>query len=691
MNTTKDNTPTYRILIVDDNPAIHEDFRKIIETVRSSPSSLDAAEAALFGEEQPREELPQFEIDSAFQGQEALAHVVKARNEGRPYAMAFVDVRMPPGWDGVETIGHLWNEDPDLQVVICTAYSDYSWDDILKRFGRTDKLLILKKPFDNMEARQFACALTEKWSLTRQARANLDNLQEMVTERTAELESSLSLTKATLESTADGILMVSNEGSLLSYNQKFLDMWNLSTTTITGWDYPLFQRFVADQVKEPPRHDGDGNGSEAPADSECFDVLEFKDGRIFERYSVPQQLKQVTAGRVFSFRDVTKRHTLENQLRQSQKMEAIGQLAGGVAHDFNNILTVITGYGNLILQETDQETVQNNAKQILKASDRAAALTSRLLAFSRKQVMQPKVLDLNALIEDLTKMLARLIGEDIKMTTVTAPDLWPVKVDPGQIEQVILNLAVNARDAMPQGGQLTIATSNVPLANGTAFAPELPVGDCIRLSVTDTGAGMTDEVKRHLFEPFFTTKGVGKGTGLGLASCHGIIKQSGGHISAYSELGHGTTFKIYLPRVAAPVPLQAKQEAPPAPPARGVERILFVEDEPALRELAGLVLRDLGYTVFEASNGREALRAVAQQDGQGFDLLVTDVVMPELGGKKLADQFRITNPRMKVLFCSGYTNDALVHHGVLEPGIQFLQKPYTMQAMAQKVRELLDH
>ncbi len=686
----KNETTTYRILIVDDNPAIHEDFRKIIETTRQNPSALGAAETALFGDQPVQDDFPRLELDSAFQGQEALERVIKARQEGRPYAMAFVDIRMPPGWDGIETIGHLWKEDPDLQIVICTAYSDYSWEDMRKRLGRTDKLLILKKPFDNIEARQFACSLTEKWSLTQRVRDHLKDLERLVAERTASLENSLSLTKATLESTADGILMVSNEGVLLSHNRRFLDMWKIAPGASVGWNYDKFVEFSSQQLSEPQEFCRRVREIQSQADGDSFDELEFSDGRIFERYSVPQRLNGVSAGRVFSFRDVTKHQALENLLRQSQKMESIGRLAGGVAHDFNNILTVISGYGNLILTQTKQEDVHKNVEEILKASDRAAALTSRLLAFSRKQAMQLRIVDLNALITDLSKMLGRLIGEDIELITAARAGLWPVKVDAGQIEQVLLNLAVNARDAMPRGGKLTIDTSNVTLTRDMSLPAELLPGDYVLISVTDTGTGMTEEIQRHLFEPFFTTKGIGKGTGLGLASCHGVVKQSGGHISASSELGHGSVFKIYLPRVRKSSSAVIKPETPAASP-HGSETILLVEDEPAVRALAGVMLRDLGYAVSEASNGREALRVVAQGKGGAFDLLVTDMIMPEMGGQQLAEKLKVSHPKTKVLFCSGYTNDAFTDNGVLPPDILFLQKPYTLNGLACKVREVLNN
>lgn len=380
----------------------------------------------------------------------------------------------------------------------------------------------------------------------------------------------------------------------------------------------------------------------------------------------------------------------EEQLRQAHKIEAVGRLASGVAHDFNNILTVITGHSELLLRQLDADDPRRkNAEQIEKAAYRAAALTRQLLTFSRKQVIEPRVLKLNAIILNIEKMLRRLIGEDIEFCTVLDSAAGHIKADPGQIEQVIMNLAVNARDAMPNGGKLTVTTANTTLdKNQLKHFPDLCAGDYVMLTIADTGTGMSEEVKAHLFEPFFTTKPPGKGTGLGLATCFGIVKQSTGHINVHSELGRGTTFKIYFPQV------QSALESPrvrimPTEATGGNETVLLVEDEPVVRELAVATLREKGYTVVEAVNGEEGLRMARQHDGK-IDLVLTDVVMPVMGGKEMADALRTSHPDTKVLFTSGYTEDAMGHHGVLRPGILFLQKPYMTATLARKVREVLD-
>ena len=390
------------------------------------------------------------------------------------------------------------------------------------------------------------------------------------------------------------------------------------------------------------------------------------------------------------YQDITDRKRLEDQLRQSQKMEAIGALAGGVAHDFNNLLTVINGYCEIVLADPAvTRSSREMVREIHRAGDRAAALTRQLLAFSRKQVLAPQVLDVNALVREATKMLRRMIGEDIDLTTTLDPGLGRVKADPGQVEQVIMNLVVNARDAMPTGGQLTIETRNVEL--DAAYVRQhlgVRAGPCILLAVTDTGVGMDAATQAHIFEPFFTTKGPGKGTGLGLSTVFGIVKQSNGHIELYSEPGHGTTFKVYLPLLTEDASTRASPLAILEVP-RGTETILLAEDEEAIRDLARIALQSFGYTLLEAANGEEALR-IAAAHPTPIDLLVTDVVMPKLSGQELAERLQKVHPGMKVLYISGYTDDAIVRHRIVAEGVAFLHKPFVPSTLARKVREVLD-
>lgn len=389
-------------------------------------------------------------------------------------------------------------------------------------------------------------------------------------------------------------------------------------------------------------------------------------------------------------RDVTERKQLEEQLRQSQKLEAVGQLAGGVAHDFNNLLTVINGYSDLLLRKLGKEDAMRlNVEEIKKAGERAAALTRQLLAFSRKQVLQPKVLKLNAVVADVEKMLRRLIGEDIDLLTVLEPSLGQIKADPGQIEQVILNLVVNARDAMPQGGKLTIETSNVDLTTEyERRRTDIKPGKYVMLAVSDSGTGMDAETQARIFEPFFTTKEKGKGTGLGCSTVYGIVKQSEGNIWVYSEIGKGTTFKVYLPRIDGEVQVDGAHESP-FELRRGREIVLLTEDETPVRRLTRMILEMNGYEVLEATNGNEALAIYKKHRGR-FDLIVTDVVMPNMSGPELARTLEALSPGIKVLYLSGYTDDAIVRHGLLDQKMAFLQKPFTPDALLRKVREVLD-
>jgi len=393
---------------------------------------------------------------------------------------------------------------------------------------------------------------------------------------------------------------------------------------------------------------------------------------------------------VGSWSDISERKQLEDQFRQSQKMEAVGRLAGGVAHDFNNLLTVINGYGEMVMSRLPaDDPARKMLQQVVTAGDRAAGLTRQLLAFSRKTIIEPKILDLKAVVTDVDKILQRVIGEDIQMTIVSDPEVGAVKADACQIGQVIMNLVVNAGDAMPKGGQLTIEVRNVVLDEiYTRDHHDTRAGRFVLLAVSDTGCGIDKPTMSRIFEPFFTTKGE-RGTGLGLATVHGIVKQSGGHVAVYSEVGHGTTFKVYLPQVEQdPISGKLHQRLEVLP--RGSETVLFVEDEEGVRALSRHVLQDYGYAVLEARDGVEALRLAGQHQGR-IDLLVTDVIMPRMGGREVAEQLAKTHPGTKVLFVSGYTDDAVVRNGILEAKMAFLHKPFSPASLVIKVRDVLDN
>ena len=391
---------------------------------------------------------------------------------------------------------------------------------------------------------------------------------------------------------------------------------------------------------------------------------------------------------VLASRDITERRALENNLRQSQKMEAVGLLAGGVAHDFNNLLTVINGYTDIMLSKVKpDETIYNYLQQVKKSGQRASSLTRQLLAFSRRQILQPEVINLNKLTQDMEKMLRRLVREDIEFITYYDESLKLIQADPGQVEQILLNLVVNASDAMPSGGKLIIETKNEYLdENYVANETIAKAGDYVRLTVSDNGIGMDKETRERIFEPFFTTKESGKGTGLGLATVYGIVKQSHGAIWVYSELGRGTTFKVYLPVADKQAATQA--EKPRESDVKGKESILVIEDDNAVRRMTVEGLKDLGYHVYDVEDGPKGIDLV-KENGKTIDLLLTDVVMPNMSGREVADTIKPMVPNIKVLFMSGYTDNDIVHHGVLQEGINFIQKPFTVMGLARKIRQVL--
>jgi PAS domain S-box-containing protein len=463
-----------------------------------------------------------------------------------------------------------------------------------------------------------------------------------------------------------------------------LDALGLRPGEIVG--VPLFEYFQTDDPNSPPIQ---AHGKALLGESVTFEMEWNK--RVFEAHVQPLRSNEgEILGVIGVALDITDRKHLADQLRQSQKMQAVGELAGGVAHDFNNLLMVMKGHAEMLLDRLPEGGAElQNAKQIHEAAERAAGLTRQLLAFSRKQVLQPRVLDMNEAVGGMIQMVSRIIGESIELAFLPGSKLGCVKADPSQIEQVVLNLVVNARDAMPKGGRLTIETTNIDLDNSYAASHAVvDAGPYVMLTVTDTGCGMDSETQARIFEPFFTTKGPGRGTGLGLATVYGVVKQSGGYIWVYSEIGHGTTFKVYLPRVAAPAEKLAP-EKPPTAPSPGTETILFVEDEENVRELVSEYLKARGYTVLEAGDGIAALELAEKHEG-AIQMLITDVVMPKLSGRELATRVTARRQGLKVLYISGYTDDSVFRHGVLEGGMSFLQKPFNLKALAEKVREVLD-
>jgi two-component system cell cycle sensor histidine kinase/response regulator CckA len=495
---------------------------------------------------------------------------------------------------------------------------------------------------------------------------------------------------ALLESAAQAILSTDRNGRIVLANARTEEMFGYSRRELLGETIEALLPQGARESHTRHRAGYFANPRVRPMGIGMELAGRRKDGAEFP---VEVSLSYIETGEgpfaIAFVSDITERKRLEEQLLHAQKMEAVGRLAGGVAHDFNNMLTIILGYDRMMLDRlSPQDPIRGYAEEVAKAAERAGALTAQLLAFSRRQVMHLRVVGVNELLANSEKMLRRLIGENIEFRLEVDPGAGNVRADPGQVEQIVLNLAINARDAMPDGGKLTIETGAVHLDESYAKT-HLGVrpGDYVMIAVSDTGHGMDAETKRHIFEPFFTTKEQGKGTGLGLATVYGTVKQSGGDIWVYSEPGRGTTFKIYFPRIAEAASPDLRSARPPA--RQGAETILVVEDEKGVRDLMAEMLRQQGYTVLAAADPQEAIEISQQYPGE-IHMLATDVVMPKMSGHQLAEQLLPARPGIKVLYLSGYTENAIVHHGVLEPGVEFLAKPFSQQALAQKIREVLD-
>lgn len=561
-----------------------------------------------------------------------------------------------------------------------------------RHFITADRLQILNLLLSTYEA---AIQRNKELSLVQEAleRTNAElqqltlELEQRVGQRTQQLEQinqalreSEEQYRGLVDSAFDGVV-VQQDRLIKSVNRAYAEMFGYDIEELIGRDI---------MALTPPDH-REYVLAKSAADNSVYETLGLKkDGtEINIEISANNFFSNGEPARLAAVRDITERKLLEEQLRQSQKLEAVGQLAGGIAHDFNNLLTVINGYSELILKRLPaQDPGRSNLEEIRKAGDRAASLTRQLLAFSRKQVLQPRVLNLNAIVSDLEKMLNRLIGEDIELRTLLSTDLGSIKADPGQVEQIVMNLVVNARDAMPNGGKLTIETRNVDLDDEYSRQHiAAPPGSYALLSVSDNGCGMDDQTRARIFEPFFSTKEAGKGTGLGLSTVYGIVKQSGGNIWVYSELARGTTFKVYLPHVSQGAE-EYKRAEESEEAIRGVETILLAEDEDVVRQLARQILESCGYRVLEAASGSEAL-SICEGHREAIHLLVTDVIMPEMSGRELSVRLAQVCPETKVLFMSGYTDDAIVHHGILEEGTNFIQKPFTPNALARKVRDVL--
>jgi two-component system, cell cycle sensor histidine kinase and response regulator CckA len=677
-----DLKPNRRILIVDDNTSIHNDFREILCPDNSDEAAANEMEAVLFGEDKP--DGLSFELDSAYQGQEGFEMVKQALAENRPYALAFVDVRMPPGWDGVETIARIWEVDPELQVVVCTAYADYSWEEMRAKVGQPDSLLVLKKPFDNIEVQQLAHGLTKKWLLGFQARLQIAELAQanqslVVSEERFSKAFHESPLPSGIQSFPDQRFVDVNQRLAQAAGCKREEMIGRTPAELCLWEKPeLSDQWYEGVVRQQLVRD-----QEAKIRNQAGALIE-----------VLVSLSPIALGAqphvLMLAQDISERSLLERQLRQAQKMEAIGQLAAGVAHDFNNILTVIQGHAGLMQQKLDSGSPElRSVEQITRAAARAATLIRQLLMFSRKQVMQFRHLDLNDNLRNAIKMLERLVGEHVQIDFRPQSPLPAIHADSSMLEQIAMNLAVNARDAMPSGGRLSIATSLETIHRApTPMDPERRDGEYLCLTFRDTGMGMDTQVLSRIFEPFFTTKAVGQGTGLGLSTVFGIVRQHQGWLEVESKPNQGTTFRIYFP--ASQQTAEKTELVVDTALRSGRETILVAEDEDTLREMVVQVLRIQGYTVLQAASGRDAIE-VWERANRPVDLLLTDLVMPGgIMGSDLAERLSSQSPRLKVIYTSGYSPGMAGKDASLLEGRNFLPKPYSIGKLAQFVRECLD-
>jgi len=575
-----------------------------------------------------------------------------------------------PGFSGWEALELAQRAQPDVPFILVTGSLDEETAVRYLKNGASDYIL--------------------KDRLVRLGPALLEAL-ERARQREA-LRTQESLLRQIIDANPSLIFVKDWNGRFVLVNQATAQVYGTTVESLVGKTDADFNPNV-EEIAHFLRHDRDVMSSGQPKiiAEEPVTNPTTGDTRWFQTIKVPlRSPAEGTATLLGVATEITERKRLEEQLLQSQKMEAVGQLAGGVAHDFNNILTAIVGYTDLLAAELASNVRQlEDLEEIRKAARRAAALTRQLLAFSRKQVLEPRIIDVNSVVLNLDKMLRSLISENIELKTDLADNLGAARADPNQIEQVIMNLAINARDAMPDGGTVTIETGNVTLDDAYA-AQHVSVipGEYVMLAVSDTGCGMDAKTQSRIFEPFFTTKPAGRGTGLGLSTVYGIVKQTGGNIWLYSEPGKGTTFKIYLPAIAA-LPEDIGKVAPAEAPRRGAGTVLVVEDDEQLRRLTHRALDAQGYTVLVADRGATALDIARRHKGE-IDLLLTDVIMPDTNGRKLAETIQAARPGMRVLYMSGYPDGAIASHGMLEPGVAYLAKPFTTEAITRRVREVLE-
>ncbi len=683
-----------RVLVVDDNAAIHDDIRRVLEPRPVLPG-LAEVDAEL-GRPAPRQGR-RYAVAAVNDGDAARSEAARQRKVGAPFAVAFVDMRMPGGPDGLETAANLMGDDDELQVVLCTAYADHPWETIQARLcvrpTDQDRVLVLKKPFDAIEVQQLATALGSKWCLSRENRRQVE-----------EIASRGRLLQAIMDHAPVAVVLADRDGLVRLINRAAETALGIEREQAIGRDLPTLLPEPLQAAARERMLAALERGEMAENERELADPRDPDQPRRYLLTTFPVTDERGERGVCAIASDITRHRELESQLRQAQKMEAIGRLAGGVAHDFNNLLTAILGYAELMrLQLKGDDRLIGYAQEIYRSGQRAAGLTKQLLAFSRRQVLAPQVVDLNHVVRDMERLLARLIGEDVALEIRLDHDLGTVKVDPNQLEQVVMNLVVNARDALVSGKavvrgaapRVVIATARVRV-DAQALRPhrhqgmDLQPGTFACVSVSDNGPGMDSLVRSHIFEPFFTTKGDDgrKGTGLGLSTVYGIVQQSGGFVEVDSAPGKGATFRVHLPLSGEPAPVRAASGIFARSPG-GDETILLVEDQDDVRFLLEKVLLDAGYTVLAAENPDVAL-GLAKEFGGRIHVMVTDMVMPRMDGSELRNRVLAINPGLKVIFMSGYADREMAGRITGGGRHPFLQKPFKGDELLRTVRQVLE-
>lgn len=681
-----------RILVIDDNRAIHEDFRKILAGESIASITLEGDEAELFSDLSPMPTRMGYEVDSAFQGQEGLSRISQALAEGRPYAMAFVDVRMPPGLDGVETTRRIWELDPSIQIVLCSAYSDYSWDEVFAKIGKSEGLLILKKPFDNIEALQLAHALTEKWWLNRQYVLTIGDLENRVAARTRELRESAGLLRIAGRAARLGGWAIDLPDMQVTWSDEVCDIHETPPGSVPDLEQVL--RFYTPQSRETLTRALDA----CRLDGTPFDLqLELKTaaGRPIWTRSIGEARRE--AGGAITrlegaLQDITEHKKFQQQFLRAQRMESIGTLASGIAHDLNNILQPITLAMDLLRNNLTDPESYSMLDFVTENSRRATSLVRQVLSFARGVDGERVSIQPNDLAEQIARIVRETFPKNIVFRLVVPENPWLILGDSTQLHQVILNLCVNSRDSMPAGGNLTLSMEHVVLdPRQAAMQPDAVAGRYMVITVDDTGTGIPPELHEKIFDPFFTTKEQGYATGLGLATTLGIVRSHSGFVTMKSMEGEGTTFQVFIP--AGEMETNTTNESAglieALAPGGGGELILVVDDEEPVLKVLRLTLESFGYRVLTASNGLEGGKVFMDHSEQ-IDAVITDMVMPVMDGSEMVALLKKLKPSIKIIAISGMTPDEGIDV-ITRLGVgRIISKPFTTAVILEALREALD-